>query len=139
MKKWRQDRFFFAEPKIIDQFKNDDQKPCQKPQKTIEPMVSSMEIEQDNTVEKQKEPQEEEIFEDEDFTGFQEKEVNSSTSQQNLAKIIEVMRIESIDQSIEDVHWTMNDQWIELNEGGLLPAQNPQTSNSCTAFAVTAV
>jgi hypothetical protein len=38
--------------KIIDQFKNNDQNP----QKTIEPM----EIEQENTVQEQKEPQEEE-------------------------------------------------------------------------------
>jgi hypothetical protein len=43
------------------------------------------------------------------------------------------------DQSIEDVHWTMNGQWIELNGGGLLPAQNVQTSNSCTGCAVTAL
>jgi hypothetical protein len=62
------------------------------------------------------------------FMGSQAEEINISTSQQYLAKIIEVMRIENIehmnDQSIEDVHWTMNDQWIELNGGGLLPSQN---------------
>jgi hypothetical protein len=57
----------------------------------------------------------------------------------NLAKleekIIEVERIEII----EDVYWTMNDQWIKLNGGGLLPPQNAQIRNSCTAFAVTAL
>jgi hypothetical protein len=41
------------------------------------------------------------------------------------------MRIESIEH--------MNDQWIGLNEGGLLPAQNAQKSNFCTACAVTAL
>jgi hypothetical protein len=49
------------------------------------------------------------------------------------------MQIENVDQSIEDVHWTMNDQWREVNGGELLPAQNFQTSNSCTACAVTAL
>jgi hypothetical protein len=106
---------------IIDQFKNDDQKP-QKP------------IKQESTVQEQKEPQEEEIFEDEDFMGFQKEEI-ISTSQQNLAKIIEAMRIENV----KDVHWTMNDQWREVNGGGLLPALNAQKSNSCTACAVTAL
>jgi hypothetical protein len=117
----------FFLPKIIDQFKNDDQKP----QKTIKPM----EIEQENTV--QKEPQEAEIFED-DFMAFQDEEINISTSQQNLAKL-ELMRIESIEHMNDDVHWTMNDQWREVNGGGLLPAQNFQTSTSCTACAVTAL
>jgi hypothetical protein len=100
-----------------------------KPQKTIEPM----EIEQE-TVQEQKE---EEIFED-DFMAFQDEEINISTSQQNLAKL-EVMRIERIENMNDDVHWTMNDQWSEVNGGGLLPAQNFQTSNSCTACAVTAL
>jgi hypothetical protein len=102
------------EPIEIDQFQND--------------------MAQENTVEEQKEPQDEDIFEDVEqskcvLIGFQKEEVHIS-SQQNFAKL-EVMRIESI------VH--MNDQWIELNGGGLLPAQNTQNSNSCTAGVVTAL
>jgi hypothetical protein len=71
-----------AGPKKIDQFKNDDQ---EKPQKTIldEPMEieqsqnEQFDMTQENTVEEQKEPQEEEIFEDVEqseygFMGFQE-------------------------------------------------------------------
>jgi hypothetical protein len=58
-----------AEPKKIDQFKNDNQ---EIPQKTIldEPMEieqsqnEQFDMTQENTVEEQKEPQEEEMFDD---------------------------------------------------------------------------
>jgi hypothetical protein len=48
-------------------------------------------------------------------------------SQTNLEKIKEVEQRESIG----DVHWTMNDQWIELNGGGLLPAHISNSSATC--------